>query len=170
MHEQNSGYAHGTSGSPQQSLEQEIYGMTVREIEASVEEEEEVYIVNELPKKAPVDIPLNASIKKEDKVGYVQVKYQWTSGEYKYTARWHTRTPNAPVDQTESWVIERRVPGIGYGPNARKAKVEILVRGKDGEKVWVPKKTWQRAINARRNQKSNKEQEELLNNGHWTSK
>lgn len=44
--------------------------------------------------------------KEETKNGYVQVKYTWKKGEYSYTSRWHTRTPNAPKEQGDSWVVQ----------------------------------------------------------------
>ena len=50
----------------------------------------------------------STAAKEETKNGYVQVKYTWKKGDYSYTSRWHTRTPNAPREQGNSWVVERK--------------------------------------------------------------
>ena len=94
------------------------------------------YIENTLPKSSPIKIPSSATVKEEQKNGYDQVKYTWKKGDYSYTSRWHTRTPNAPKEQGDSWVVQRDKAGIGYGKNARPAKHEILV----GKNKWVSKK------------------------------
>ena len=80
-----------------------------------------------------------------------------------YTSRWHTRTPNAPANQGNSWVVERKIPGIGFGKGARPKKEEVLV-GKD---IWISKQAWKNAILARKSGKITQEQEDWLNNGHW---
>lgn len=121
------------------------------------------YLENGLPKTSPIPIPKTAKIIEEKKDGYDQVKYTWTEKDYSYTSRWHTRTPNAPPEQGNSWVVQRDQAGIGYGKDARPAKHEILV-GKD---KWVSKKEWQDAIRARKNGTATKEQKEMLDNGHW---
>ncbi len=94
------------------------------------------YIENTLPNSSPIKIPSSATVKEEQKNGYDQVKYTWKKGDYSYTSRWHTRTPNAPKEQGDSWVVQRDKAGIGYGKNARPAKHEILV----GKNKWVSKK------------------------------
>lgn len=76
---------------------------------------------------SPIKIPSSAIIKEEQKNEYDQIKYIWKKNDYPYTSRWHTRTPNAPKEQGESWVVQRDKAGIGYGKNARPAKHEILV-------------------------------------------
>ncbi len=124
------------------------------------------YIENDLPKSAPLKIPSTATVKEEQKDGYNQVKYTWKEGEFSYTSRWHTRTPNAPKGQGDSWVIQRDKAGLGYGKNAHPAQHEILV----GENKWVSKKEWQDAIRARKNGTATKEQKEMLDNGHWKPK
>lgn len=124
------------------------------------------YIENTLPKTSPITIPASATIKEEKKKGYDQVKYTWEHGEFTYTSRWHTRTPNAPKEQGDSWVVQRDIPGIGYGKEVRPARHEILV----GKNKWIPKSEWQDAIRARKNGTATKEQKELLDNGHWKPK
>ena len=73
------------------------------------------YIENTLPKSSPIKIPSSAIIIEEQKNGYEQVKYTWKKDDYSYTSRWHTRTPNAPKEQGDSWVVQRDKAGIGYG-------------------------------------------------------
>lgn len=124
------------------------------------------YIQNMLPKTSPITIPSTATIKEEQKNGYKQVKYTWKRGDFSYTSRWHTRTPNAPEEQGDSWVVQRDSAGIGYGKEARPARHEILV----GRNKWVQKSEWQDAIRARKNGTATKEQKELLDNGHWKPK
>ena len=121
------------------------------------------YISKELPKGSPIRIRATAAIKRERKNGYDQVKYTWKHGDFSYTCRWHTRTPNAPKEQGNSWVVQRDKPGIGYGKNARPAQHDILV----GKNKWIPQKEWQAAIRARKNGTATTEQKELLDNGHW---
>ncbi len=167
MHGSNSGQANGTSGSPQTTLEQQEYAKKVAEAEAKAKVHQE-YLKNELPKSSPLKVPETATIKEEQKQGYDQVKYSWQRGEYKYQSRWHTRTPNATKNQGNTWVVERRIPGIGNGPNARKAKEEVLVgRTQSGKNIWVDKKIWNAAIHARKNGTCTKEQKEMLDHGHW---
>ena len=126
----------------------------------------EDYVTKELPKGSPIKIPSNATVKEETKNGYEQIKYTWERGDYSYTSRWHTRTPNAPKEQGNSCVVQRDKAGVGYGNNARPATHEILV----GKNKWVSKKEWQSAIRARKNGTATKEQKEMLDNGHWKDK
>lgn len=167
MHGSNSGQANGTSGSPQTTLEQQEYARKVAEAEAKAKAHQE-YLKNELHKSSPLKVPETATIKEEQKQGYDQLKYSWQRGEYKYQSRWHTRTPNAPKSQGNTWVVERRIPGIGNGPNARKANEEVLVgRTPSGKNIWVDKKIWNAAIYARKNGTCTKKQKEMLDHGHW---
>lgn len=129
-------------------------------------EQKEYYVRHILPKSCPIRIPSTATIKEEQKNGYQQVKYIWKKGKYIYTSRWHTRTPNAPEEQGDSWVIQRDQPGIGYGENPHPAKHEILV----GKSKWISKIEWQTSIRAKKTGSATKEQKEILNNGHWKPK
>ncbi len=87
------------------------------------------YIESILPKSSPIKIPSSATIKVEHKNEYDQIKYTWKSGDYYYTSRWHTQTPNAPKEQGNSWVVERKKPGVGYG--------KMLIRSR--KKFWWEK-------------------------------
>lgn len=117
-------------------------------------------------KRSPIEIPKTATVKEQAKNGYSQIKYTWQSGDYKYISRWHTQTPNAPAGQGNTWVVERRRPGIGYGKNIEPPKHEILI----GKNKWVPMQIWQEAINAKKAGTATKLQKEMLNNGHWKDK
>ncbi len=161
MHSSDSGQAKGTSGSPQTSLEQQTLKLKNRENEEKAKREE--YLRNELIKSSPLQIPKTAEIKDQKKEGYDQVKYVWKKGAFTYTARWHTRTPNAPVNQGTTWVVERKRAGSGTGPNPRRREEHILV----GKYKWVSKSKWYDAIAARKAGRATKEQEALLKNGHW---
>ena len=121
------------------------------------------YIKKELPKGSPIKIPSDATVKEEKKDGYDQVKYTWKRGDYSYTSRWHTRTPNAPKEQGNSWVVERKKSGVGYGKNARPKQEEVLV----GKNKWISKQDWKNAIMARKKGTLTQQQKEWLDNGHW---
>ena len=121
------------------------------------------YIENTLPKSSPIRIPSSATVKEEQKNGYDQVKYTWKKGDYSYTSRWHTRTPNAPKEQGNSWVVERKKSGVGYGKNARPKQEEVLV----GKNKWISKQDWKNAIMARKKGTLTQQQKEWLDNGHW---
>ena len=124
------------------------------------------YIENILPKRSPIKIPSLATIKEKQKNGYNQVKYSWKKGNYNYTSRWHTHTPNAPKEQGNSWVVDRKQPGVGYGKNARPKKEEILV----GKNKWISRQDWDNAIVARKKGTLMPKQKEWLYNGHWKDK
>ena len=116
-----------------------------------------------IAKRSPIKIPKKATTQVQAKNGYSQIKYTWESGNYKYTSRWHTRTPNAPKNQGTSWVVERKIPGVGYGKNFRKPKEEVLV----GKNKWISKGKWKEAIASQKNGTATKKQKEWLDNGHW---
>lgn len=170
MHASNSGLAHGTSGSPQTTLDQQEYSNKVQQNEKELNAHAE-YVKNELPKSSPLKIPSNATIKEEQKNGYQQIKYNWDRGDYKYQSRWHTRTPGAPKNQGNTWVVEKRRPGIGNGKNARPAERYVMVgKNKNGSPKWIDRKKWDAAIRARKNGTATKEQKEMLDHGHWKAK
>ncbi|MFR0599762.1 hypothetical protein [Lactobacillus equicursoris] len=152
----------GESSGKQPTLEQEEYRVKEVENENSLKEH---YFREVLAKRSPIRIPADAKIS-EKHGNYDQIRYRWTSNEYRYESRWHTRTPNAPVDQGDTWVVNRRKSGKGFGPNAQHAVSEIFVKTSIGG-VWVSMKIWQKAISAKKMGVATKEQEELLKNGHW---
>lgn len=161
-----SGSDSGESSGNQTTFEQQEEEQQELQNEAILKEH---YLRDELPKKSPIHIPANSDYVEQNKTGYQQVKYKWTRGRYKYLSRWHSRTPNAPLSQGDSWVVERHLPGIGNGPNAHPSRREILIRTGSGSR-WIPRSTWNKAIHARKNGTATKEQKELLDNGHWKSK
>lgn len=165
MHGSNSGLAHGTAGSPQQTLGQETYKAKAQAAEAALAREN--FLRKELVKSCPMKVPKNAGINPQQKKGYKQVKYTWSRGKYRYEARWHTRTPGAPKEQGMTWVITRRIPGIGYGPQARLAVKHVYVGNAQRKGHWVTWERWQAAISANKNGKATKKQKEMLENGHW---
>ncbi len=114
---------------------------------------------------SPIKVPMNANKEIEYRnSGYFQMKCKWTADDgYTYTSRWHNRTPGAPEYVEDTWVIERRIPGIGYGKNARDEVREVLI----GENKWVAWDKWYAAIKARKRKTATKEQEALLDVGHW---
>lgn len=167
MHGTSSGLTNGTNGAPQLSIEQQEYSEKVKEIEKEAGKHAD-YLKHELPRTSPLKVPSTATIKEEQKTGYKQVKYNWQHGDYKYQSRWHTQTPGAPNNTGNTWVVEKRKPGIGYGPHARPAKSYILVgKTKSGAYKWIDKKKWNAAIYANKNGTATKEQKEMLKNGHW---
>lgn len=115
--------------------------------------------------KSPINVPKDAIRKAELKEnGYYQIKYKWNADDgFEYTSRWHTRPPNSPLNQGDTFVVERRIPGIGYGRNHRGTVEQVLV----GENKWISKKEWKKACEARRRGTITKIQEEMLDNGHW---
>jgi hypothetical protein len=159
MNGSSSGQVIGTPGT-QTSMEQSALKRISADTENAVHSQ---YLKEILPGSSPLKVPSDARITEQQKDGYKQVKYQWSRGDYNYTSRWHTRTPGAPLSQGDSWVVERHKPGIGSGPNARKATREILI-GKD---KWVSKAEWDKAVRARKNGTATQAQKEMLDHGHW---
>lgn len=111
-------------------------------------------------KSSPFEIPSDAKVVKQVKNGYEQIKYNWSDGTYKYEARWHTRTPGAPADQGNTWVITRTTPGSPTG----QMKVQHILTG---ENQWTPMSEWQAAVSARQNGTATAAQQALLDSGHW---
>ena len=133
------------------------------EEEAEKKAKREHFLRYELVKSSPLKIPENADIKDQIKTGYEQVKYIWKKGKFKYTLRWHTRTPNAPKEQGITWVVERKRMGT-----STTRSFEYILVGKKGKNYkWVSMAEWKNACTAWQNKTATKEQEELLKNGHW---
>ena len=119
-------------------------------------------MVSELKASSPVKIPSSATVTAQDKSDYLQIRYRWTEGSYKYEARWHTRTPGAPPEQGNTWVVTRTTPGTPTG--VRKTQ-QILT----GEGQWTSKAEWQAAVAARQAGTATEAQQELLDSGHWSA-
>lgn len=114
----------------------------------------------ELAKTSPVKIPENAIVKAGQKAsGYDQVSYKWTDSEFKYEARWHTKTPGAPAGQGNTWVVTRVTRGTPTG----QIRVEHILVGD----TWVTRYEWQKAITAYQNGTMTVAQETMLKDGHW---
>ncbi|TQK62413.1 uncharacterized protein DUF4280 [Brevibacillus sp. AG162] len=123
-------------------------------------EEQQLNIAKEYRKNAPIEIPENANMKaKSMNDGYEQITYKWNDGTYKYEVRWHTRTSGAPVDQGNTWVIQRTIPGSG----GQKPKSFYKI----GENEWVEGYKWYEAIAARKAGTATPEQVRILDQGHW---
>ena len=164
MNASDNGTTEGVGEGAQTSLQQMETEQKTQENEAELEEQ--IRLREELPKSSPIEIPSNATIKKQEKKGYHQVKYLWEENGYRMESRWHTRTPNAPPEQGNTWVVTRRRPGIGAGKNARPNKTEVLV-GPKGKEHWVDQKVWNKAICDQKAGEATEEQKEMLKNGHW---
>lgn len=77
-------------------------------------------IASEIKKRSPIQAPTDATQKIEQKAaGYAQIKYTWAKNGVKYESRWHTRTPGAPANQTNSWVVTRKKWGVKHKKEGR---------------------------------------------------
>ncbi|MGM0293440.1 transposase [Enterococcus mundtii] len=127
---------------------------------STLTEAEKLKIANQYKKTAPIDIPDNVKINaKTMNAGYEQITYKWNDGEFKYEVRWHTRTPGAPVEQGNTWVIQRILPGNGGNKPQNFFKI--------GDNEWVEAYKWYDAINARKKGNATTEQIIILEKGHW---
>ncbi|EAC2287257.1 TPA: T7SS effector LXG polymorphic toxin [Listeria monocytogenes] len=127
---------------------------------STLSEKEQLKLANKYKKKAPIAIPDNAKIKAQiKKAGYEQITYKWNDGQFKYEVRWHTRTPEAPLEQGNTWVVQRTVPGNGGDKPQTFFKI--------GDDEWVEGYKWYDAINARKAGNATPEQIKILDKGHW---
>ena len=117
---------------------------------------------DELAKSSPIEIPDNANVRIQNKAGgYGQISYSWADDTYKYNARWHTPTPNAPTNSANSWVIERITPGT---PTGQIKITEIYTPGVNSN--WTSNWQWQSAVDAYNNGITTSLQDSILNSGH----
>ena len=114
--------------------------------------------ISKINTDSPIEIPKNATITPQQKNGYYQIKHNWTADGYKYEARWHTQTPNAPQSQGNTWVITRITPGEPGTPK------EVHYYTSSG---WISQIQWDEAIKARNAGTATTEQLDLLASGHW---
>ena len=137
-------------------------GKTIKFSEAPYDDA--IEMAKDYAKKAPIDIPDTATMKPRTmNNGYEQITYAWRENEYKYVVRWHSRTPGAPIEQGNTWVITRKIPGSG-GQKPR-SFYKIGNTGTDAD--WVKGKDWFDAINARKAGTATPHQLEILDAGHW---
>lgn len=124
--------------------------------------------IKEMAKYSPIDIPTYATYIKQNKKGYKQIKYEWENGEYNYISRYHTTPPSSKkyTNEKETWVVERKIKGIGYGKNARKSKEEVYIRNLG----WISKSKWKELTYKRHKGVLTEEEKEVLDNGHWSNK
>lgn len=113
-------------------------------------------------KSCPIKIPKTAKVIEQIKTGYTQVKFIWIEGGKKFEARWHTRTPGAPLTQGDTWVVLRETFGNSSG--ARNVQ-HVLV----GKNTWVSKANWENAGVANRSGAATPEQLSILENGHHSA-
>lgn len=117
---------------------------------------------DELAKSSPVDIPGDATVKVQHKAGgYDQISYKWSDGTYKYEARWHTTTPNAPEESPNSWVVERTKPGTPTG----QMKVQSI-HTPEINNDWTPKWEWGAVVDAYNKGTTTPLKDAILNSGH----
>lgn len=115
-----------------------------------------------IAKTSPIPIPENAEKIIQAKDEYYQIRYIWKEDGYIYESRWHTRTPNAPIEQRDSWFVNRRVKGIGSGINHRKGFTDVKI----GENMWIDNDIWQDAVSSRKQKQTTQVQEDILDYGH----
>lgn len=127
---------------------------------SNLTEAEKIKIANQYKQTAPLGIPDSAKINaKTMNAGYEQITYKWNDGQFKYEVRWHTRTPGAPVEQGNTWVVQRTVPGNG----GKKPQTFFKI----GDNEWIEGYKWYEAINARKAGNATPDQIKILDKGHW---
>lgn len=121
--------------------------------------------ITKLRADAPMNIPKTASVKVQAKNGYKQVKFTWRRGGFKYEARWHTATPNAPSGSGANWRVTRRKPGNGGELPITKQ----LGQTSGGNNKWIDNSQWYDAQNAYSAGNATQAQKDLLSSGHVDS-
>lgn len=127
---------------------------------SSLTEAEKLKFAEKYRQKSPINIPDNAKINAQSKNGYEQISYKWQENGETIEVRWHTKTPGAPADQGNTFVVEKTIPGT---PTGQRKTQQIMV----GKNKWVSKYDWQKAITDRKNGVSTPLQDQMLTNGHW---
>ncbi|STZ74893.1 Uncharacterised protein [Moraxella lacunata] len=110
--------------------------------------------------RSPIKVPHNATTKIEQKAaGYAQIKYTWVKDGVKYESRWHTRTLGAPANQTNSWVVTRKIQG---SRTQKAGDTEYLLS--NGQ--WVSESKWNNALKLRKQGKETRDSRDILDRGH----
>lgn len=78
----------------------------------------------------------------------------------KIEVRWHTKTSGAPENQSNTFVVQKNIPGNSQG---KEQIIEIMI----GDDKWVNIEVWNKAITDRKNGVSTPEQDKILSDGHW---
>lgn len=164
MESERQGAKHGDDGIRALRREEEAGAGAAKKLEGEAEPAfnaaRRVPTPDEVRGTSPIPIPKEAAVVQQTKAaGYEQIRYTWDDGSARFEARWHTRTPGAPLDQGDTWVIERKTHGT---PTGQQKAVHVLLA--DGR--WVTKKSWQDAIAARQAGTATAEQEAMLAAGH----
>ena len=122
--------------------------------------------IKTIAKKSPIRIPQSATYKKQEKIGYQQIKYKFINGNYEYEIRWHTQTPNAPKGTGSTYQVTRTKKGFGYGKEASIKRIEHLIKHPNGNKKWVSTDKYQEAIRNKKIGKATKKEMEMIKYGH----
>jgi len=112
---------------------------------------------------SPIRIPSETRAEHQAKTGYDQVRYRWTDDGKRIEARWHTRTPGAPPEQGDTWVVTRTTPGTTTGQR----QVQHVLTGPN---EWTTMQEWQAAVTANQHGVATTAQQGLLRKGHWQPK
>lgn len=119
----------------------------------------------QLADKCPFTIPNHANVVENNKSTYKQKIFSWiekdkrTGREIEYEARWHERTPNAPKENGETWVITRK--------DKKTKQIDYLLM-QDGKEEWVSVQKWKKAIEERK--AGNDTEQSILDKGHIKNK
>lgn len=136
-------------------------------------------IADKYKQKSPISIPDSARITAETKsAGYEQIQYTWSDGEYNYTARWHTSTPNAPQGTLPNWRIDRKKPGFPGGKDpvtgnklqGYPSVEEVMIKPPGGSSYYISMDKWKAANNAYLKGVCTQEQTDILKWGHIINK
>ncbi|WP_321388356.1 hypothetical protein [uncultured Enterococcus sp.] len=107
---------------------------------SSLTDAEKLKIADKYKQKSPINIPDSAKINAQSKNGYEQISYKWQQNGETIEVRWHTKTPGAPANQGNTFVVEKTIPGT---PTGQRRTQQIMI----GKNQWVSKYDWQKSYN-----------------------
>jgi hypothetical protein len=115
---------------------------------------------------SPLPIPAGVAGKvRQMNAGYKEIRYTWTEGGIRYTARLHEPSGGAPSGSGVSWVVERKILG---SPKGIKSVQQVAVRDPiSGSLIWEPMHSWKAASIAHASGAHTPAQANLLRRGHW---